>query len=183
MLDGAFRHKDNLGNDSVVSAGGVQRFSAGKEIRHAEMPGTNGMNHGLQLWINLPQNMKDSEPTYQQVDPQNIPFDKQNGVEIRTIIGEESPVQINTEVLYQDVLINNRIFKTSVPNNWNTILYVLENNIKYDGNILTPGSAFFIKNVGDLIIETEEKTKKSRFILLSGKPHNEPIRQRGSIVL
>src|SRR6056297_2002791 len=102
MLEGAFRHKDNLSNDSVVSAGGVQRFSAGKEIRHAEMPGTDGMNHGLQLWINLPRDMKDSSPTYQQVNPKDIPVESQNGVEIRTIIGNDSPVAVNTNVLYQD---------------------------------------------------------------------------------
>ena len=73
MLQGGFHHTDNLGNDSTVMAGGAQRFTAGKPIMHSELPGTEGSNRGLQLWIRLPTKLRDLEPTYQQVDPKDIP--------------------------------------------------------------------------------------------------------------
>lgn len=38
MLEGAFGHRDHLGNDEVVSAGGVQRFTAGERIVHSGQP-------------------------------------------------------------------------------------------------------------------------------------------------
>jgi len=38
MLDGGFRHKDDLGNDSTVYRGCVQKFTAGRGITHSEMP-------------------------------------------------------------------------------------------------------------------------------------------------
>jgi len=54
MFDGGMKHKDNLGNQGTVFAGGAQRFTAGKGIVHSEMP--DGKAAGIQLWINLPIN-------------------------------------------------------------------------------------------------------------------------------
>jgi redox-sensitive bicupin YhaK (pirin superfamily) len=49
MLEGGFHHTDDLGNDSIVLAGGLQKFTAGRGIVHSELPGTKGLNRGLQL--------------------------------------------------------------------------------------------------------------------------------------
>ncbi len=73
MIEGGFHHKDNLGNDSVVETGGTQRFTAGKGARHSEMPGSGGVNRGLQLWINLPRSLKKMEPEYEPIHGDDIP--------------------------------------------------------------------------------------------------------------
>ncbi|MCF7886052.1 MAG: pirin family protein [Candidatus Marinimicrobia bacterium] len=180
MLEGAFRHKDNLGNDSVVAAGGAQRFSAGKEIRHAELPGTENMNHGLQLWINLPGKLKNMEPTYQQVEPEDIPKKEENGVYIRSIVCENSPLTLHTKVEYIDVEMDQGAwFEKHIPAEWNTIIYVIDNNLIFDDLTLTPGEAIIGEFKNSLKVQAPER---SRFVLITGQPHNEPIRQRGSIV-
>jgi redox-sensitive bicupin YhaK (pirin superfamily) len=38
MLAGKMRHKDSVGNEGVIEAGGVQWMRAGKGIIHSEMP-------------------------------------------------------------------------------------------------------------------------------------------------
>ena len=80
MLDGGMQHVDNLGNKSVVYAGGLQRFTAGKGLVHSEMP--QGRAQGIQLWINLPKRLKQMQPSYQQVDAEDIPSDSNDGVRL-----------------------------------------------------------------------------------------------------
>jgi redox-sensitive bicupin YhaK (pirin superfamily) len=65
MLAGKMRHKDNVGNEGVISANGVQWMTAGKGIVHSEMPEQeSGLLKGFQLWVNLPKTHKMTEPAY-----------------------------------------------------------------------------------------------------------------------
>jgi redox-sensitive bicupin YhaK (pirin superfamily) len=104
MLEGGFHHIDNLGNNTVVLAGGLQKFTAGKGIVHSELPGTRGLNRGLQLWIRLPSKLGNIKPDYQQVESKAIPERDLNGVHIRVIAGENSPVKLYTKIIYLDVI-------------------------------------------------------------------------------
>ena len=68
MMAGKMRHKDSVGNEGVIEAGGVQWMRAGKGIIHSEMPEQEeGLLAGFQLWVNLPASHKMSEPSYQEV--------------------------------------------------------------------------------------------------------------------
>jgi redox-sensitive bicupin YhaK (pirin superfamily) len=172
MLGGAFRHRDNIGNDKKVLAGGVQRFTAGSGIVHSEMPGNGDISHGLQLWVNLPRRLKRNIPTYQQVD--GLPEVKKDGVVVRTIVGKESPVELITPVLYRDIKIENKkSYDIRLPKGWKGFIYVLIG----ETNILKRGEAFFTARG----ITIEAKTS-SRFVFIAGKPHNEPIRHYGPFV-
>ncbi|HMA63182.1 MAG TPA: pirin family protein [bacterium] len=181
MLEGGFRHKDNLGNDSVVSARGAQRFTAGKVIRHAELPATKNMNHGLQLWINLPQKLKNIDPNYQKVDASNFPESDRKGIKIRTIVGPNSPLKLKTAINFLDIsLENDKEFNYQIPDGWNGLIYILENELHYQEAALTTGHAIILKNGGIFKVKTKAP---ARFALIIGKPHNQPIRLQGSFVL
>jgi redox-sensitive bicupin YhaK (pirin superfamily) len=52
VLDGALDHRDSLGNGSSITAGEVQRMTAGTGIRHSEFNGSAvDPVHMLQIWI------------------------------------------------------------------------------------------------------------------------------------
>ncbi|MCX2801759.1 pirin family protein [Microbulbifer thermotolerans] len=74
MLNGAFEHRDHLGNRGAVSAGGAQWMRAGRGIVHSEMPvqGDGGM-HGFQLWINMPAADKMRPPEWRDIQSAEIP--------------------------------------------------------------------------------------------------------------
>ena len=185
MIEGGFRHKDNMGNDSSIEDGGVQRFTAGKGIEHSEMPVGDKTSHGFQLWINLPKELKDTEPSYQKVSAEQIPVKREGKTKIKTIIGEGSPVKTNTPVLYQDVILEEACF-TSIEftENYRGFLYV------YDGEITIDSMGSEKETISDnqAYIPDEESrfsigcNEKSKFIVISGEPIKEEIRLQGSVV-
>lgn len=185
MLGGSFRHRDNLGNDEIVSAGGVQRFTAGKRIVHAELPGGEQTSHGLQLWVNLPRRLKDIEPDYQPVPADEIPESKQEGLRVRTVVGEGSPVQLRTNVRYVDVILepdgvgHQVVYDDEVPGDWNGLIYVLQGEVTLGGQAVGRGRAVTFRGGGQVRVTA---TEASRFVLIAGQPHGEPIHQRGSFV-
>ncbi|MBS3782538.1 MAG: pirin family protein [Candidatus Thermoplasmatota archaeon] len=185
IIEGGFKHKDNLGNDSSIGEGGVQRFTAGKGIEHSEMPVGEKQSHGFQLWINLPKELKETEPSYQKVTAEKIPVKHEGKTKIKTIIGEDSPVKTNTPVLYQDVLLEEACF-TSVefPENYRGFLYVHEGEIMIDfmdkeKEKISNDQAYFPKEENRISIRCNAR---SRFIVISGKPIKEKIRLQGSVV-
>jgi redox-sensitive bicupin YhaK (pirin superfamily) len=180
MLEGGFHHTDTVGNDSTVCIGGVQYFSAGKGIEHSEMPGTEGLNHGIQLWVNLPRDLKKMDPEYHQVDAQNIPTREDDDTVIRTIIGTGSPVRLHTAVTYLDVILKaQRQFVAEIPEAYNGILYVISGEILIKDEVFGQGEAFLMDD--ERIVPMVSK-EHSRVIFLSGQPHHQTIRQHGSFV-
>ena len=74
MLNGEFRHEDSCGNKGDLSPGGVQWMTAAGGIIHSEMPiMKEGMLHGFQLWVNMPAKHKMNKPSYQNIEPKEIP--------------------------------------------------------------------------------------------------------------
>lgn len=179
MLEGSFVHEDNLGNNSEVNAGGLQTFNAGKSIIHSEKPGETGYSHGIQLWVNLPKNMKNSDPTYQQLKETKVIKDDDE-IKIRKVLGENISVDLNTEVDYLDIELNkNNKFEQKINETHQGLIYVVKGSIKIDNNNLKEGNALLFDKINKVITESEEK---SRFLIISGKPLNQEINIRGSFV-
>jgi len=60
VLAGTVEHGDSMGNHGAIAAGDVQWMTAGSGIIHQEMPKGDraGRMHGFQLWANLPSALK-----------------------------------------------------------------------------------------------------------------------------
>ncbi|MDQ7002394.1 MAG: pirin family protein [Ghiorsea sp.] len=178
MLDGGMQHADNLGNQSIVHAGGLQRFTAGKGLVHSEMP--QGKAQGIQLWINLPKRLKKMQPSYQQVDAEDVPNDSNDGVRVRTLVGKGSPTQLQTKVIYLDVsLKKGRVYQQHIDDDMRGFVYVLEGEIKLNQELLSTAEAMFFEVSTTLSMLAKQA---SRVIICFGKPHGEPIHQHGPYV-
>lgn len=182
MLNGSFRHKDNLGNDSTISTGGAQRFTAGKGIVHSEMPMSKGVNHGIQLWINLPKSLKQCDPEYQPMAASGIPEVMKKNVKIRYVVGHKSPVQLKTDVDFQHIvgLVLSK-HEIKVGELHQGYVYVISGQLQInESNIVESGQALlFEPGVKSLKLTF---IKESEIIYIAGKPHDEPIRQHGPFV-
>ena len=72
IMDGAFQHHDSTGGSGLIRDGATQWMTAGAGILHEEMPTEElvtkgGLFHGVQLWVNLPQQHKWTPPRYQDI--------------------------------------------------------------------------------------------------------------------
>jgi redox-sensitive bicupin YhaK (pirin superfamily) len=89
MLNGAMRHRDYLGNEGVISSGGVQWMTAGAGVIHSDMPEqSDGLLHGFQLWLNLPASEKMTPAAYREFSREQIPvLEVKGGGLVKVIAG------------------------------------------------------------------------------------------------
>lgn len=180
IFEGSMQHKDNLGNESTVEPGGLQRFTAGKGLIHSEMPSPGSTTRGIQLWVNLPKNLKQEDPAYQQVDTDAVPVHTFNGGTVRELVGKGSPLQLKTPVRYLDVLLNSGgKFVEKMPDEFRGFVYMIKGTATVNGNVLSMGGAVFYE--GDAMVDVSAD-EPCRFMVCFGQPHGEPIHQHGPYV-
>jgi len=180
VFQGSVEHKDNLGNDSTVTSGGLQRFTAGRGIVHSEMPAAQGVTRGIQMWVNLPSRLKQLEPDYQKVDAETVPErEVSNGV-VRVLSGEGSPLRLNTPVVYLDVRLDaGGEMEEPVPAEYRGLVYVIAGSCTVNGQPLEQQGALFMEDTTSVNVRS---SSSCRLMLCFGQPHGEPIRQRGPFV-
>jgi redox-sensitive bicupin YhaK (pirin superfamily) len=180
MLEGAIEHRDNMGNVRVVYAGGVQKANTGSGISHSEMPVEPGVNHGIQLWVNLPRNLKAVNPEYQYAEEKELPQIEDEGIMVRTIVGEGSPIRFHTSINYLEIVLAKGFeYEVVKKPEFNSLVYVISGSIEF-GNVKVDTKKAAILN--DEVSITTTSSEDSRFIFISGKPLNQPVQFRGPFV-
>ncbi|KAI8806892.1 RmlC-like cupin domain-containing protein [Cladochytrium replicatum] len=189
MLEGTLMHEDCAGYKSSVAPGGVMWMTAGKGIVHAEAPADDGINHAIQLWINLPKAHKMVAPRYQEKADNDIPraTSSDGKVSVKVIAGEslgaKARVITYTPIMYLDVRLDpGARFEQTIPDGYTTIVYVLEGKIKVGGaGVVERHQLGILGNDGShSLIEAEQN---ARLLLVAGEPINEPIIQHGPFVM
>jgi quercetin 2,3-dioxygenase len=210
VLTGTVAHGDSLGNSGTLGAGDIQWMTAGSGIIHQEMPhgDPQGRMHGFQLWANLPASLKMTAPRYQDVSARDIPsITDDDGTQVRVVCGEfwgkRGPVDgIAADPSYLDVSIPPGRRKTlPVEVSRHAFAYVFAGSgsfrdasgplpVKTDDTGDVDNAVY--KQAGDrsLIVfdRGDEVTVQAgergiRFLLVSGKPLEEPVAWYGPIVM
>ncbi|XP_042498228.1 pirin-like protein isoform X2 [Macadamia integrifolia] len=190
MLEGAFTHQDFSGHKGTIRAGDLQWMTAGRGIIHSEMPAETGTQRGLQLWINLSSKDKMIEPKYQEMRKEEIKTAEEDGVEVRVIAGEamgiQSPVYTRTPAMYLDFTLKpGAKWNQSIPESWNSIVYVIEGEGVFGTSNSSPTQAHhvLVLGPGDGLSAWNKSSDPLRFALIGGQPLNEPIVQYGPFVM
>jgi quercetin 2,3-dioxygenase len=189
MLDGRMRHKDNHGNEGLMTAGSVQWMTAGRGIVHSEMPEQEeGLMRGFQLWVNLPAKDKMGQPRYQEFAADRIPEVLPSaGVAVKVIAGHVGEVagpvqQPATDPLYLDIAIEaGASFEQAVASGHNSFAYVYEGEVSVGADSVGKGELIVLGD-GDAVAITG-RAGKSRLILVAGKPIGEPVARYGPFVM
>ncbi|WP_435365771.1 pirin family protein [Haloarchaeobius sp. DYHT-AS-18] len=179
MLDGAMAHEDSMGHASTARPGDGMRITTGSGMQHSEMPGNDEACSGLQLWVNLPRAKKDIEPSYQEASSEDLPVSETEGATVTTVVGEGSPLDLQTDVEYHVVTVTDA-WEWEVPDGWNGFVFVVAGEGRIGDEPMEPADFITVENGGSVTIETDTEV---RFAAIAGNPHHEPIRQRGPYVL
>ncbi|MCF6264229.1 MAG: pirin family protein [Xanthomonadales bacterium] len=180
LFTGSINHADNLGNNSTVTGGGAQRFTAGRGLEHSEMPHDHDSTRGIQLWINLPKRLKQVDPSYQQVNHEDFPVVESAGLRIKVLVGDNSPLKIMTPMRYLEINLNSDVQHTeNIPEGMRGFIYVVDGQIDINGQSYVAGESAFFKNEMQITLKAKEQ---SHIMLAYGLPHGEPIKQWGPYV-
>lgn len=190
MLKGVVDHRDSIGNSGSIGPGDVQWMTAGGGIMHEEMPRVTAEGiDGFQLWVNLPAKLKMTSPRYQGVSSADIPdVEIEGGVRIRVITGSingvDGPISgIAAQPSYLDVTVPAASsFTREIPRGHTAFAYLFEGEASFDGERTISHTRLIVLGDGDYVNVVTTKSP-ARFLLVSGKPLNEPIARYGPFVM
>jgi redox-sensitive bicupin YhaK (pirin superfamily) len=210
VLAGTVEHGDSMGNRGTIGAGDVQWMTAGSGIIHQEMPKGDhvGRMHGFQLWANLPASQKMTDPRYQEVKSMDIPeITDDDGTAVRVVCGnfwgKSGPIDgIATNPTYIDVTVGpGRRKSLPVEVSSQAFAYVFAGS----GKFCNASAPLAVPTEGVQWLDTAPPTAADnrslvlfdrgdevtvqagddgiRFLLVSGKPLEEPVAWYGPIVM
>jgi hypothetical protein len=210
VLKGDVEHGDSMGNKGVITSGDMQWMTAGSGIIHQEMPqgDEKGLMEGFQLWANLPKSHKMMDPRYRDIKSSDVPeVVTENGARIKvicgTVSGKQGPVTgIVIDPEYLDVTVPpNADFVHRTQPGHTVFAYVIagkgifcneKNPFSYDAlgeNYFDMERDSYIRNGTAVLLEDGDQVTVTaqgepvRFLLISGKPINEPVAWYGPIVM
>jgi redox-sensitive bicupin YhaK (pirin superfamily) len=211
VLAGSVEHGDSLGNRGSLGAGDVQWMTAGRGIMHQEMPRGDaaGRMHGFQLWANLPSSLKMTAPRYQDIAAADVPeVIDDDGTRVRVVVGEfwgkKGPVEgVAADPRYLDISVppggRKRI---AVDRASHAFAYVFAGSGTFRDASAPQGVVTEDVNGGTVTSVPHESENRSlvlfdrgdevvvqagdegiRFLLVSGRPIEEPVAWYGPIVM
>lgn len=148
LFEGSIMHRDTLGNAIEIKPGAVNWMTAGKGIVHSErtpeyLRKSTKQMHGLQIWVALPKEFEQMEPSFSHIDREQIPSWTEEDLQFKLVAGEafgrKSPVPVFSKLYMleiksktkQAINIGDQLYGESG-------LYILEGGIESDGNIYEP---------------------------------------------
>jgi len=210
VIHGRVEHGDSMGNKGVIAPGDVQWMTAGSGIIHQEMPrGDNeGLLWGFQLWSNLPAAYKMMPPRYRGIASGEIPEVTVKGdIRVKVICGEidgvKGPVRdVVVDPAYLDVMLPpETTFRHPIERGHKAFAYVVDGEGYFDPDrsayshdvvanayfdmkepcVCNSENLVLYQDGDEVAISTE--AKPVRFLLVSGKPIDEPVAWYGPIVM
>ncbi|KIX01860.1 uncharacterized protein Z518_09587 [Rhinocladiella mackenziei CBS 650.93] len=200
LLKGGVDHEDFAGNKGTIGPGDLQFMTAGRGIMHAEMPvQTEDINVGMQLWVDLPENLKSCEPRYRDLRAAEIPIAKTDDgkVEVKVISGCSLGVESLKDLAYTPVWLLDVTVQPGgtltqeLPPGWNAFAYTLEGAVTFSNGAdatksetVTPYHNVVFEQAGDVVTASVEDgaSEPARFILVAGMPLDQNVVQYGPFV-
>jgi quercetin 2,3-dioxygenase len=186
LVEGKMEHNDSRGNRGLLETGGAQFMRAGSGIIHSEMPRQeNGMMWGYQLWVNLPGNLKMSEPHYQDLQKGDIPRVQTDAYEAKILSGTLDGVTGGArgfyDIDYFDIEVKNgKSADIPVSADKSAFVIVVAGAGKVAGDKVARGDLPILTQGDSVTIKGEEGF---RVIVVAGKPIGEPVARYGPFVM
>ncbi len=201
IMDGAFRHRDSNGGGGLIADGATQWMTAGAGILHDELPTEElvtkgGLSHGVQLWVNLPAELKRTPPRYQDIgrDKPVLLSSDDGGALVRLIAGDlaghAGPGVTWTPITYAHATISPGAH-LQVPwrPDFNALVYVLagtgsagpERRLVREGQLAIFGPGDAVTVAADP--RQDGRSPALEVLLLGGRPIHEPVIFYGPFVM
>ncbi|WP_078548438.1 pirin family protein [Litchfieldia alkalitelluris] len=196
VVDGRLEHIDNAGGRDILEPGDVQYMNAGWAARHAEEGVDDDIAHTLQLWLNLPKDLRRTETSYQTVYSEDAPVVQFEGGVVKVfsgdIAGVKGPMNSLVPITLSEIsLTEGTTYIHKLPETHNAFLYVLSGDMDFGENQINlkkHGVATLnFRDNGNEQHKSEFKIKsnsrRSKLLIYSGTPIKEDIVPYGPFVM
>ena len=176
LFEGAMMHRDSLGSVQRIEPGAINLMIAGRGIVHSErkpedLRAKAFTNHGLQLWVALPVEQEECDPSFAHTPADAIPQVDVGGAQVRVLVGAafgaRSPVRPASPTVYLDVALpHGGAFELPAlaPE---LAAYPIEGDVKLDGEPLVAHEMALLR-AG--MPARFEGSAGSRFVVVGGEP-------------
>ena len=205
-MEGVVDHSDSLGAAGRFMGGDVQWMTAGSGIQHSEMFPLINQDSGnpleiFQVWLNLPRSSKMVKPHFKMLWNEDIPVlhhidsgDKKTNIRIITggigsIKSQESTP--DSWAAHPDNAVGIFTITMESEAQWTlpktldgvnrSLFYYKGAGIQIEDRHINSNSCITLAPERDIILING--SEESRFLLLEGKPINEPVVQHGPFVM
>ncbi len=168
LFEGTIFHRDSLGTATEIHPGAVNWMTAGKGVVHTErtpvfLRQKEKSLHGLQIWVALPKEQEQCDPSFTHIDATDLPVWHDKNVQFKLIagkaFGKESPVPVYSPLYFLEIKteeaaklnIGQHLFGESA-------LYILEGAIISDGHRYEPKQILVAKDSTLCAFEMEAHT-------------------------
>ncbi|MCH8277319.1 MAG: pirin family protein [Proteobacteria bacterium] len=158
IISGAIEHKDNMGNGTVISAGEIQRMTAGTGIEHSEFNHSQDDElHLLQIWL-FPEE-KGLVPGYEQIE-----FTREDKLNQLKLVGSRDgrsgSVTIHQKVdLYASVLEAGTELTHTMADTHKVFVQVISGDLTISGKTLAAGDGMQIENENSVSIIAQNEAE------------------------
>lgn len=181
LIEGAILHRDSLGSVREINPGAVNWMTAGKGIVHSERTPDYLRNqskklHGLQIWVGLPKNLEETEPTFHHIPSDMLPVWEYENVKFKLIVGEalgkKSPVPVHSPMYFLEL-------KASQPQKLDfghdlfgeSAIYILDGEIAIGQSTFGPQQLVVLKEDSSVVLQMSANTT---IFIIGGEPFPEP---------
>lgn len=178
------------GDGTHWKTGSLEVMTAGKGIIHTEEITSKTKMHILQLWLVLPPDKRWAEPSWQEIQLENVPTLKTGNTEIRVYSGRSngltSPLRNYTPFTLVDFnMAGNAEIAQHVPSTYNGFIYVVKGEVWVGDRKVTAGQAGWLNsdaNPGDSEILVKTTNEGARCVFYAGEPQGVPIVSHGPFI-
>ncbi|MFJ8361043.1 pirin family protein [Streptomyces sp. NPDC093984] len=178
LFSGEIEHRDSLGSHAFVRPGELNLMTGGYGISHSEVstPRTTIL-HGVQLWVALPDEHRDTARDFQHHVPEPVRID---GAEIRVFLGSlagaTSPVRTFSPLLGAEIVLEPHATVTlAVDPGFEHGLLVDQGDVRLADALLHRAELGYAHPGIDTLTLTNESDDIARTVLLGGTPFEEEI--------
>lgn len=176
LFEGEIVHRDSLGFTQPIRPGDINWMNAGRGIVHSErtseeLRATGSKIAGLQLWVALPVEHEESEPTFAHHPAATLPHAQRDGAHIKLLAGSAygltSPVQTLSPLFYVDVNMSEGTRLALPEEHEERALYVISGAVDCEGVVIEPGKLVVFKPKAQVCLHA---LTQAQLVLIGGAP-------------
>lgn len=179
LFSGAVEHRDSIGTVQDINPGQLNLMTAGFGISHSELSNKTSDNlHAVQLWIALPDSVRNMKPTFQHVD--QVPSFEVAQLKVKLfagkLLGHESEATVYSQIIGAELqLAPGASTNLPIDATFEHGLLVVQGAAKVTCEIVELGNMVYLpKDETEMAIESVGNEPLVA-ILLGGEPFEEEI--------